>query len=150
MLWLMDSQASGVGRSVVMVQEWQQAEERIRRYLKEWWGQEFKKQKLLLKTHEGELVLEFDAVSEDRHIIAEIKNMKQPQNPQEMQHALEDIHKLEAVPAERKLLFLVDPLFYQVFCRKNQKDLLRWKQEGIEIVSPFELESYLKLPRRVA
>jgi hypothetical protein len=127
-----------------MVIEWQQAEDGVRRYLKEWWGQEFKKQKLLLETDEGELELEFDAVSEDMHIIAEIKYTTHPEHPREMQLALDDIRKLEAVQAERKLLFLVDPLFYQVFCRKNQKDLLRWKQEDIEIVSPFELEGYLE------
>ena len=127
-----------------MVVDWQQVENGIRRYLKEWWRQEFKKQKLLLGTQEGELELEFDAVSEDMHIIAEIKYMTHPEHPREMQLALDDIHKLEAVRAERKLLFLVDPLFYQVFCRKNQKDLLHWKQKGIEIVSPFELENYLE------
>ena len=126
-----------------MVVEWQQAEEGIRRYLKEWWGQEFKKEKLLLKTNEGELELELDAVSEDGEIIAEIKCTKHPEHPREMQLVLDDIHRLEAVRTKRKLLFLVDPLFYQVFCRKHQKDLLRWKQKGIEIVSPFELGSYL-------
>lgn len=97
-----------------------------------------------MKTNEGELELEFDAVSEDRQIIAEIKYTRHPEHTREMQTALDDIHKLEAVPAERKLLFLVDPLFYQVFCRKYQKDLLPWRQKGIEIVSPFELVSYLE------
>jgi hypothetical protein len=61
-----------------------------------------------------------------------------------MKLAEDDVLRLILASAERKLLFLVDPLFYQVFCRKYRKELLLWKKEGVDIVSPFELVGYLE------
>lgn len=127
-----------------MAKKWQRVEEGIIQYLKDWWGQDFRRQRVVVGPDGEELELEFDAVSEDMQVFAEVKSMSRPQHAREMQLALDDIRKLQAVRASRKLLFLVDPLFYQVFCRKHQKDLISWKRQGIEIVSPFELVGYLE------
>jgi len=128
-----------------MTVEWQRIEGCIQRYLKDWWGQEFTKQKLQLKADEGSIEIELDAVSEDGKIIAEIKNMKHPEHPREMELVQDDIHRLMAIKADRKLLFLTDQLFYMAFCRKYKDKLLDWRRSGIDIMSPFELEKYLQV-----
>jgi len=87
---------------------------------------------------------EFDAVSDDGKVIAEIKAFAHPEHPREMKLAEEDVLRLALANGERKLLFLIDPLFYQVFCQKNRNNLLQWRKMGIEIVSPFELTNYLE------
>jgi hypothetical protein len=125
------------------VTEWQEAEEAVRKYLRDWFGQEFSKGKLTIRTRERTEEHEFDAVSEDGTIVAEVKHHTHPEHPREMQLAREDVALLYLVEARRRLLFLTDPLFYVVFCRTHMDSLLEWKKMGVEIVSPFELTKHL-------
>lgn len=134
-----------------MAEDWQKVEEAVRQYLHDLFGQQFLKRPTQLmeklELGSGNFVdhFEFDAVSDDGSVVAEIKALAHPEHPNEMQSAEEDVWRLSHAQGERKLLFLVDPLFYQVFCRKNRNNLLVWRKKGIEIVSPFELSNYLEM-----
>ncbi len=133
-----------------MAKDWQKVEETVRQYLQELFSQEFVKRTVQLKEKldlgKGNILeqFEFDAVSDDGKVVAEIKAFAHPEHPREMKLAEEDVWRLALANGERKLLFLVDPLFYQVFCQKNRNNLLPWRKMGIEIVSPFELTNYLE------
>ena len=133
-----------------MVKDWQKVEEAVRQYLHDLFGQEFLKrpvrltEKLELGSGNAVEQFEFDAVSDDGRVVAEIKGLAHPEHPREMELAEQDVWRLVLANSERKLLFLVDPLFYQVFCRKNRNNLLLWRKKGVEIVSPFELSNYLE------
>jgi hypothetical protein len=133
-----------------LTNDWQKVEDDIRHYLKDLFNQRFSKRAVQLKEvldlGSGNVVdrFEYDAVSDDGKIVAEIKALGHPEHPKEMELAKEDVLRLILAKAEKRLLFLVDPLFYQVFCRKYRKELLLWKKEGVDIVSPFELFGYLE------
>ena len=88
---------------------------------------------------------EFDAVSEDGKIVAEVKAYTKPYFPQEMDNALSNVSTLNNVDAGIKLFFLTDPLFYVAFCRKHKDNLVEIRKQGIEIVPPFELSNYLEV-----
>ena len=122
----------------------QLSEDKIRRYLQDWFAQEFSPKKLKLQTGTGIEEHEFDAVSEDGKVVAEVKALTHPEYPNEMQLAREDVALLHFANTERKLLFLTDPIFYIVFCRTHRDVMLEWKKMGIQVVSPFELNKYLE------
>lgn len=133
-----------------MAKDWQKVEEAVRQYLHDLFGQQFSKravqltQKLKLGNGSDIEEFEFDAVSDDGNVVSEIKALAHPEHPEEMRSAEADVLRLTLAKGQRKLFFLVDPLFYQVFCRKNRNNLLLWRKSGVEIVPPFELDSYLQ------
>ena len=121
--------------------DWRDAEETARQYLQKWFRQDFSKKKLSVGTAETPLHREFDAVSVDGRIVAMVKDYKQPE-PQKIRNVMEDVEFLRLVRAEKKLMFLTDPIFYVAFCRAKQGDLVELRRLGIEFVSPFELTKY--------
>lgn len=123
---------------------WQEAEEKILSYLEDRFGQSFSKEKLPIESQGKTEQCEFDAVSGDRKIVAEVKAYTCPYYNEEMLNAYSDVLRLDSVEADKKLMFLTDPLFYMAFCRKNKDELVNWRRQGIEIVSPFELLKYLE------
>jgi len=120
----------------------QLAEERAAHYLRDRFRQQFSKKKLAVEAEGNTRCSEFDAVSEDGKIVAEVKAYTAPYYTTEMDNTMADVYKLSHVDAEVKLLFLTDPLFYAAFCRKYKAYLVGMRQQGIEIVSPFELSNY--------
>ena len=117
---------------------WQDDERKARQYLEFIFGQKFAKSKLPVSfPHEEPKLREFDTVSEDGTIVAQVKAYKTGQ-PQEVQNAMGDAVKLYLCKAQRKFLFLTDPLFYQLVWRRNGEDLLTLRQQGVEVVSPWE------------
>jgi len=122
----------------------QVAEEIVLRYLHDRFGQMFSKEKLPIQVEGKTEQFEFDAVSEDKKVVAQVKAYRCPYYPAEMDGALFDVNKLALCDSELKLLFLTDPLFYMAFCRKYKAWLVGMRRQGIEVVSPFELSNYLE------
>lgn len=122
----------------------QVAEEIVLCYLQDRFGQMFSKEKLPIEVQGKTEQFEFDAVSEDKKIVAQVKAYRCPYYPAEMDGALADVAKLALCDSELKLLFLTDSVFYMAFCRKHKDELVGLRRQGIEIVSPFELSNYLE------
>ncbi len=122
----------------------QLSEEIAQRYLQDRFDREFSKVKLPVEVRGKTEHFEFDAVSDDGKVVAEVKAYTAPYHPAEMDGAMADVYRLSQVGAEVKLLFLTDPLFYMAFCRKHKALLVGMRKQGIEILSPFELANYLE------
>ena len=133
-----------------MTTAWQRSEDAVRSYLMELYGQKFEKRNVPLRQKlnldNGEIVekYEFDAVSTEGRVIAEVKDYRNPHYPQEMKNTEWDMKRLDMANADTKLMFFVDPLFYQVFCHKNGKNLIQWRKKGVAIIPPYELINFLR------
>ena len=126
-----------------MAMNWQETADAVRAYLRERFDQPFSRgtAPLLRKGKADEHT--FEAVSQDGRIVGDVKRLTRPDDPDEMKHAALSIAYLHFADADHKLLFLLDPLFYMAFCRKHEAEIVQWRRDGIEVVSPFELGSYL-------
>ena len=121
---------------------WQEAEQKAQQYLELRFEQKFRKARLPVAfPGQDPRPKEFDAVSEDSCVIAQVKAYKTGQT-QEMNNAVSDAISLYLCYAQRKLLFLTDPLFYQLMWRFRSEDLIAIGKQGVEIVSPWELEAF--------
>jgi len=129
---------------MMMATRGQLGEEIVQRYLQDRFEQQFSKRKLAVEARGKTEHFEFDAVSEDGKIVAEVKAYTAPYYAAEMDGAMADVYKLSHIDAQVKLLFLTDPLFYAAFCRKHKAQLVGMRKQGIEIVSLFELANYLE------
>ena len=118
---------------------WQKMEQNVRDYLSERFGQPFAKKTLRL----GPFPFgrhQFDAVSSDELIVAEVKYVSVAQGAQ-LSSIQEDIRCLEHLEfAERKMMFLPHPGAYQAFCRRDD-EMVRLERGGIELVGPDFLDS---------
>ena len=82
---------------------------------------------------------QFDAVSEDGTIVAEVKHYLGGQAAQLTGIAgdLARLSKLEN--RERKFLFITDPVVFWLFCRANQAILMEVRRDNLEeLVPPME------------
>jgi hypothetical protein len=84
----------------------------------------------------------FDAVSANQKVAAVVRAYRVGKDA-DLGETMQATLRLSQAPAERKFLFMTDPLFYQVFCQRYARTMLRLRQLGIEIVPPFELGAYL-------
>lgn len=125
-----------------MAPTWQEEEQKVRDYLEWMFDQPFSKKRLEVSIpgHDSRLT-EFDAVSADNSIVAQVKAYRTAQ-PQEIKTALIDVLLLECLDAPIKLVFFTDPLFYQVIWRTKGQELLDSCQKGIRVVSPWELIAF--------
>ena len=117
---------------------WQDDERQARRYLEFVFGQKFGKRRLPVALPGGEPKLrEFDAVSLDGSIVAQVKAYTTG-HQRELQNVTGDAVNLYLCKAQRKFLFLTDPLFYQLVWRRQGQELLTLRRQGVEFVSPWE------------
>ena len=114
-----------------MERTWQQDEEDARRYLEELFGQPFAKKKLEVAWPDDRREIhEFDAVSQDDTVVAEVKRLRTGQQ-QQMNDAIYDAYRLALCRAERKLLFLTDRLFYELMWRMKREELWSVRRSGV-------------------
>ena len=126
----------------MLIRTRQEDEQKAREYLEFLFGQKFRKKRLAIAYPGMKLKLkEFDAVSEDNSVISQVKAYKTGQ-PEEFKNALSDALSLYLCRAQRKLLFLTDPLFYQLMWRFRGQALMDIRKQGVEIVSPWEFETF--------
>lgn len=125
-----------------MTSTWQEEEKKVKTYLEWLFKQPFSKKSLEVAIPGGRIRnKEFDAVSEDGCIVAQVKAYRSAQ-PQEIRTALSDVTFLALAQAQTRLMFFTDELFYQMIWRMKGHELLEYCRMGVRLVSPWELNAF--------